>query len=406
MNLQTNLLKKGYNPSLSEGSLVTPIFRSSTFCFNTAEEGERSFQIAYGLDTKKENESPCLIYTRVNNPNMEIVEEKLAVLDNADKSLVFSSGMGAISTTCLTFLKPDDIILFNEPVYGGTEYLFLNILPQYNIRCISFKSGIDKQEFQELITLYQDKVKMIVIETPCNPLTLLTSIKMISQVRNEINRNIIIAVDNTFAGPFYHQPLNLGADLVIYSVTKFIGGHGDLVAGSVSGSENLIQQIKVKRTILGNIAEPDTCWLIQRSLPTLKLRMDAQQKNALELVEYLSTQKHVTNIYYPNHQTNSKQQLEIFREEYKGSGSLISFELNQSKEKIFQFLNSLKIIKLAVSLGSLDTLIQHPSSMTHSDLSIEDKNRLGITDNLIRCSVGIEEIQDLIYDLKQSFLVF
>ena len=406
MNLQTNLLKKGYNPSLSEGSLVTPIFRSSTFCFNTAEEGERSFQIAYGLDTKKENESPCLIYTRVNNPNMEIVEDKLAVLDNADKSLVFSSGMGAISTTCLTFLKPNDIILFNEPVYGGTEYLFLNILPQYNIRCISFKSGIDKQEFQELITLYQDKVKMIVIETPCNPLTLLTSIKMISQVRNEINRNIIIAVDNTFAGPFYHQPLNLGADLVIYSVTKFIGGHGDLVAGSVSGSENLIQQIKVKRTILGNIADPDTCWLIQRSLPTLKLRMDAQQKNALKLVEYLSTQKHVTNIYYPNHQTNSKQQLEIFREEYKGSGSLISFELNQSKEKIFQFLNSLKIIKLAVSLGSLDTLIQHPSSMTHSDLSIEDKNRLGITDNLIRCSVGIEEIQDLIYDLKQSFLVF
>ena len=406
MNLQTNLLKKGYNPSLSEGSLVTPIFRSSTFCFNTAEEGERSFQIAYGLDTKKENESPCLIYTRVNNPNMEIVEDKLAVLDNADKSLVFSSGMGAISTTCLTFLKPNDIILFNEPVYGGTEYLLLHILPQYNIKCIPFKSGIDKQEFQELITLYQDKVKMIVIETPCNPLTLLTSIKMISQVRNEINRNIIIAVDNTFAGPFYHQPLNLGADLVIYSVTKFIGGHGDLVAGSVSGSENLIQQIKVKRTILGNIAEPDTCWLIQRSLPTLKLRMDAQQKNALELVEYLSTQKHVTNIYYPNHQTNSKQQLEIFREEYKGSGSLISFELNQSKEKIFQFLNSLKIIKLAVSLGSLDTLIQHPSSMTHSDLSIEDKNRLGITDNLIRCSVGIEEIQDLIYDLKQSFLVF
>ena len=368
------------------------------FCFNTAEEGERSFKIAYGLDKKKNNEDPCLIYSRVNNPNMEILEEKLSILDNTDKSLVFSSGMGAISNTCMTFLKPGDTLLFNEPVYGGSEYLFNVLLPQFNINCISFKCGTNGNDLKNIIKNYNN-VKMIYIETPCNPLTTLTSI---SDIKNNIPNDILIVVDNTFNGPIFLKPINLGADLVLYSMTKFIGGHSDLIAGCVSGKEDLINQIKVTRTIMGTILDPDTCWLVQRSLGTLKLRMNEQCKNAKQLVSFLLKSNHVKNVFYPGLSIDTNQ-LEIFKKEYTDSGSLISFEINGDKKKAFKILNSFKIVKLAVSLGSIETLIQHPSSMTHSDMSLEDQIKVGINESLLRCSVGIENINDIINDFESAF---
>lgn len=398
MNEDTLILKKGYNTSLSMGSLSTPIFKSSTFCFNTAEEGARSFEIAYGLDKKKDNEDPCLIYSRVNNPNMQILEEKMSVLDNSECSLVFSSGMGAISNTCMTFLKPGDTILFNEPVYGGTEFLFNNLLPNYDINCKSFSSGIEEWELKKIIK-DTENLKMVYVETPCNPLNKLTSIK---EIKKNINSDVILIVDNTFSGPFFLKPLLLGADLVIHSITKFIGGHNDLIAGSVSGRNDLIGKIKITRTIMGTILDSETCWLIQRSLSTLKLRMKKQCENAKILVNYLKNSKFIKNVYYPGI-SEDKHQLEIYRSEYIDSGSLISFEINGGKEEAFKILNEFKIIRLAVSLGSVDTLIQHPSSMTHSDMTIEHQKSVGINESLLRCSIGIEDIRDIINDFEQSF---
>lgn len=406
MKEDTLILNKGYNHKLSEGSIVTPIFRSSTFCFDTAEEGERSFQIAYKLDKPKENEVPVLIYSRVNNPNMEIVEDRLSVLDNSKKSLLFSSGMGAISNTCLSFLKPNDTILYSNPVYGGSDFLFHVLLPQYNINCIPFNSG---ESCGEVLEKCQDlkNIKMIFVETPCNPLIKLTSIKEMTKLKLELSKNeknnVILAVDNTFCGPIYLKPLDLGADLVLYSITKFIGGHSDLIAGSVSGSEELIDNIRVYRTIFGTIPDPDTCWLIQRSLSTLKLRMEKQCINAKKIVEFLSNSDKINEIYYPG--LGDENQIKIFNDEYLNSGSIISFTIKGNKQDAFKVLNNFKVFKLAVSLGSIESLIQHPSSMTHSDISKDDQLKMGITDNLLRCSIGLEDVEDLIEDLTRSFQV-
>ena len=403
MKEDTLILNKGYDHKLSEGSIVTPIFRSSTFCFETAEEGERSFQLAYKLDTPNVGEIPVLIYSRVNNPNMEIVEERLSVFDKSEKSLLFSSGMGAISNTCMSLLKPGDTVLYSNPVYGGSEFLFKTLLPQYNINCVPFLSGSNLDDCYELSKKYEN-IKMIFIETPCNPLTTLTSVKEMVKLKNKISdetgNKVVLTVDNTFCGPVYLKPIELGADLVVYSLTKFIGGHSDLVAGSVSGSIDLIDQVRVTRTIFGTIPDPDTCWLIQRSLVTLKLRMEKQCLNAKKIVYYLNSHKNIKQIFYPG--LGDEKQNEIFHDEYHDSGSIISFKVNGDKSTAFKILNKFKVFKLAVSLGSVESLIQHPSSMTHSDIPKDEQVTMGITEDLIRCSVGLEDSDDLIEDLKSA----
>ena len=210
-------------------------------------------------------------------------------------------------------------------------------------------------------------------------------------------------MDNTFCGPIFLKPLELGADLVIYSITKFIGGHSDLIAGSVSGNRKLIDSIRVTRTIFGTIPDPDTCWLIQRSLSTLKLRMEKQCSNAKVLVNYLKKNPRVKKIYYPG--MGSDLENKIFEDEYKDSGSIVSFEIDGTKEDTFKILNKMKVFKLAVSLGSVESLIQHPSSMTHSDIPKEDQIKMGINQNLLRCSVGLEDCKDLIDDLENAFQI-
>jgi len=404
MNINTQLLNKGYKPELSEGSVITPVFKSSSFCFPTAEDGEKAFQIA--LNKSKDN-NPSLIYSRINNPNMEITEEKLALFDNAEKSLLFSSGMAAITNTCLTFLEPGDTIIYSNPVYGGTSSFFQNILKKFNIKAIPFPSGLnDVLDLSKLI-LENKNVKIIFIETPCNPHMILTSIKTIHHIRNSINKDILIAVDNTMAGPIFLKPLQLGADLCLYSVTKFIGGHSDIIAGCVSGRKELINKIQGYRSIMGSILDPETCWLIQRSLITLDLRMNKQHENTQIILQSLQKNKHITKIYYPGYEFENNEKLihsqkYIFESEYIGGSSIISFIINCDKELIFKILNGVKLFKLAVSLGAVESLIQHPASMTHSCMSDEDKQLSGIYDNLIRCSIGLEDPFDLTEDLIET----
>ena len=330
---------------------------------------------------------------------MQILEERLAVLDNAEQNAVFSSGMGAISNTCLTFLKPGDSVVFAEPVYGGTEFLFNNILPKYDINCHNLT--INQSFYDNLNYLCKsiDNLKMIFIETPCNPLLKLLSIQKIKQIKDQFNKDILLVVDSTMIGPFNLSPLTLGADMVVYSITKFIGGHSDLVAGGVSGNKKLLDQVKVTRTIFGTIPDPDTCWLIQRSLATLKLRMDQQCSNAKQIVRLLQDHSFISKVYYPGIDEDT---LSIFKSEYKDSGSMISFEIKGNLQHAYKILNKFKIFKLAVSLGSVESLVQHPSSMTHSDMTVEQKKRTGITDTLIRMSIGLEDVEDLKDDLNTA----
>lgn len=403
-NPQTVIFEKGYNPQWSEGAAVPPVFRTSTFVFKSAEEGKRAFAIAYGMEQPRPGESLSLIYTRVNNPNAEMVEDKISAWDETEAAALFSSGMGAISGTCLALLRPGDTLVFSDPLYGGTEYLFRKMLPNYNIRTVPFPAGSREEELDALVK-NDPTVKMIYLESPSNPTIVLTDIgaaRAVASRHSTPERKIVLAVDNTFMGPIFCCPAAFGADLCIYSATKFIGGHSDLVAGLVLGPNELIGQIKAVRTILGSNSDPDTAWLILRSLGTLQLRMEKQQDNAARVAEYLLQHPRVRRVAYPGLSGMGDCQVELFRKQCTGTGSLISFWIDGGEPEAFAVLNRLHLMKLAVSLGGIETLIEHPYTMTHADMTDEEKLHAGITPNMIRLSVGLEAPEDLIADLEQA----
>ena len=401
---QTDIFSKGYDPQRSEGAAVPPVFRTSTFIFKTAAEGKRAFEIAYGLDAIRHGESPALIYTRVNNPNSEILESKVVAWDGAEAAALFSSGMGAISSTCLAFLKPGDTLVFSDPVYGGTEYFFRHVLPSFNIRTIPFPAGASREDMENLVK-DDPTVKVIYLESPANPTNLLSDIpgaRAIADRYSTGDRKILVMVDNTFMGPIFSKPLSLGADVLLYSATKFFGGHSDLVAGIAMGSAAHIGQIKVMRTILGSNSDPDTAWLIHRSLGTLQIRMEKQQESALKIVEFLRQHPKVASVAYPGLAEMGERQLQLWKDQCSGSGSLISFYVKGEEAEAFRVLDAIQHMKLAVSLGGIESLIEHPASMTHSDMTAAEKDRACITDSMIRISVGLEDTDDLIADLRQA----
>lgn len=401
---QTQVLSKGYDPQLSEGAVVPPVFRTSTFVFKSCEAGKRAFEIAYGLSPQKEGETPALIYSRVNNPNAEMVEDRLVTWDGAESAALFSSGMGAISTTCLAFLRPGDALLFANPVYGGSEYLFRHILPAFGIKTYAFPAGAGAEEVDAQLAAHPD-VKLVFLETPANPTMTLTDIEATARAvkrHSTKDRQVLLAVDNTFLGPIFARPLQFGADLVLYSATKFIGGHSDLVAGAALGSKALLSQVKGFRTILGSNTDPDTSWLILRSLGTLQLRMEKQQQHALRVVEFLGGHPAVARVSYPGHAMMGSSQLELFRRQYKGSGSIVSFTVRGGEKEAFQVLDALRAFRLAVSLGGIESLAEHPSTMTHSDMTAEEKAIAGIGPDMVRLSIGLEDPDDLIADLRQA----
>ena len=260
---QTLIFEKGYDPQRSEGAAVPPVFRTSTFIFKRAADGKRAFEIAYGLRPRGEGESPALIYTRVNNPNSEIVEDRAVAWDGAEAAALFSSGMGAISSACLAFLRPGDTLLFSDPIYGGTEYLFRRILPEFGVTTVPFPSGADEAALERLVAQH-GAPRIVFIESPANPtmqLCDMAAARAVADRHGVPGRPCLVLVDNTFLGPIFSRPLAHGADLVLYSATKFFGGHSDLVAGLAMGRAELVGPIKVMRTILGSNSDPDTAWL-------------------------------------------------------------------------------------------------------------------------------------------------
>lgn len=401
---QTEIFSKGYDPQRSEGAAIPPVFRTSTFVFKTAAEGKRAFEIAYGLDSKKAGESPALIYSRVNNPNIEILEDKITAWDQAEASAVFSSGMAAISGTCLTFLKPGDTLVFADPVYGGTEYLFRHLLPAFNIRTIPFPAGSTYEDMEKVVA-GDPSVKVIYIESPANPTNILSDIPAARELADKYStgdRRILVIVDNTFMGPIFSKPLHCGADILVYSATKFFGGHSDVVAGIAMGTKELVGQIKVTRTILGSCSDPDSAWLIHRSLGTLQLRMEKQQESTLRIVEFLRSHPRVESVAYPGSREMGPRQVELWKRQCTGTGSVVSFRVKGGEAEAFKVLDAVQHAKLAVSLGGIESLIEHPSSMTHSDMTATEKAHTGITENMIRLSVGLEDAEDLVEDLRQA----
>ena len=408
MKPESLMMSYGYKPELSEGAIKCPIFQTSTFVFKSAEEGKAFFEVAYGHREKNEGEELGLIYSRINNPDLEILENRLTLWDEAEECAVFESGMAAITTVLLEFLKPGDLLLISNPVYGGSDHFIKKILPKFGINVAEFSVGQTKEEIIQLVenTGISNKLAMVYIETPANPTNDLIDIeesKEIAKYFSSSEKEIYLAVDNTYMGPIWQHPLKHGADLVLYSATKYIGGHSDVIAGACLGSKELMKRVKGLRTFLGNMASPNSGWLLLRSLETLKVRMDTQAINAEKVAAFLNTHPLVEKVYYiGNLSEKDGAQFNIKNKQCLSNGGMISFDVKGAEKDAFRFLNSLKLIKLAVSLGGTESLAEHPATMTHVDLDPALKNKLSITEKMVRLSIGVEFYEDIIYDIEQA----
>lgn len=409
MRPESLMMSYGYKPSLSEGAIKCPIFQTSTFVFNTAMEGKRFFEVAYGLREKEQGEELGLIYSRLNNPDLEILENRLCLWDEAEDAAVFESGMSAISTAMMEFMAPGDLLLYSRPVYGGTDHFIHHFLKKLNIDSVGFRADETKEEIIARVeaTGKADRLAMIHVETPANPTNAIIDIEMCAEIKRHFTteeKPVVLSVDNTYMGPLWQHPLKHGADLVLYSATKYIGGHSDVIAGACLGSAELMGRVKGLRTFLGNMAGPWTGWLLMRSLETLKVRMDQQAENAQHIAEFLNNHPKVESVYYLGNTAKygSESEKETLKRQYTSYGAMIAFDVRGGEKEAFKLLDSLKLIKLAVSLGGTESLAEHPQTMTHADVSPEDKVAMNISEKLVRLSVGVENYNDLIADLTQA----
>lgn len=401
------MMSYGYKPELSEGAIKCPIFQTSTFVFKNAEEGKAFFELAYGIREKEDHEEIGLIYSRINNPDLEILENRLTLWDGAEDAAVFESGMSAISTVLMEFLHPGDVLLYSSPLYGGTHHFMHHVLTKFGIRVIGFNATDTREDIEALLAKENvgDKLAMVYIETPANPTNDLIDIIMCADMAKKYSKEgkqVLLAVDNTYMGPLWQHPIKLGADIVLYSATKYIGGHSDVIAGAVLGNKEIIKRVKTLRTFLGNMCSPHTGWLLLRSLETLKVRMQQQAYNARQVAEWLQQQPEVSKVYYLGFVKEGTPAYDTYHRQCLDSGAMVSFDIIGGEAKAFSFLNKLKLIKLAVSLGSTESLAEHPATMTHVDIPDEDKIRLNITENLVRLSIGIEYYEDIIHDIRQA----
>ncbi|HEX8401795.1 MAG TPA: cystathionine gamma-synthase family protein [Allosphingosinicella sp.] len=399
----TLMMGHGYDPALSEGSLKAPIFLTSTFVFENAAAGKRHFE---GVTGKRPGGSEGLVYSRFNGPNQEILEDRLGLWEDAEDALTFSSGMSAIATLLLTFVQPGDVIVHSGPLYAATETLIGRILGKFGVTWLDFPAGATREEIEAVLdrARAQGRVSLIYLESPANPTNVLVDVQAVAAARAAVfgeDERPPIAIDNTFLGPLWSKPLEHGADLSVYSLTKYAGGHSDLVAGGVVGAKALITPIRMMRNTIGTITDPNTAWMLLRSLETLELRMSRAGENAVKVCEFFRDHPKVESVGYLGFLKNDRQ-ADIYRRHCTGAGSTFSLYLRGGEREAFAFLDALKIAKLAVSLGGTETLASAPAAMTHLSVPDERKQALGITDNLVRISIGVEDPDDLIADFDQA----
>jgi methionine-gamma-lyase len=411
---ETQMMGYGYDPSLSEGSLKPPIFLTSTFVFKTAQDGKDFFDYTSGRREPRAGQTSGLVYSRFNNPNLEVLEDRLALWEEGEAAAVFSSGMSAISTVIWTHVRPGDVILMSQPLYGGTETLIEKTLPAFGVSAVGFTLGHDPAAVSEAAERASRKaaenggrVCLVMVETPANPTNSLVDLALMREISALIGKRQAggrppVAVDNTFLGPVFQRPLNSGADLVMYSLTKYVGGHSDLVAGGVVGSRQAVDPVKKLRGALGTQLDPNTAWMIMRSMETLSLRMHKSAENAGLVANFLRGHPKIAAVNYLGFLAADDPRRAVFTRQCESAGSTFGFTVKGGEAQAFRMLDALQVIKLAVSLGGTETLISHPASTTHSGVAKETRDRLGITDGLIRISVGIEDADDLIADLSAA----
>jgi methionine-gamma-lyase len=382
---ETNAIHGGHIEDKQFGSLTTPLYMTSTFVFDSSEQGERRFL----------GEEEGYIYGRLGNPTIAELERRISILEHSESAAAAGSGMAAVSSSILSLVGNGDHIITSDALYGCTHSFLKHICTRFGIE-VTF-TDISKPE--NLVDAYRPNTKLIYIETPINPHLKLVDIEMI--VNYAKSKNLFTICDNTFMTPLLQKPLDYGIDLVIHSATKYLNGHGDVVAGLIAGSKELIDEIKATTLKdLGGIMSPNDAWLILRGLKTLSIRVERHCENTQKVAEFLESHPLISNVYYPG--LTSHPQYELAQKQMRASGGVLAFELDGTIESGRQLMNHVRLAKRAVSLGDAETLIQHPATMTHSPYDPEERRAGGITDTLIRMSVGLEHVDDIIHDLDYA----
>lgn len=367
------------------GSVVTPIYQTSTFAFKNAKHGANCFA---GVEKG-------FIYTRIGNPTIETLEKKIAVLENGYGGIALSSGMAAVTTVYMTLLSKDAHILSTSAVYGPSRSVLETHFMKFGVEC----SFIDTSVIENIEKNIRPNTKIVYIETPANPTVQITDIVAVSKIAHKYGA--LVVVDNTFSSPYLQQPLNLDADIVLHSITKFINGHADVVGGIIVAKDaEIFSKLRKTMTLMGGNMDPHQAYLVIRGIKTLSIRMDRAQENAIKIADYLEAHPKVSRVMFPG--LKSHPQYELAKKQMKGPGAMISFELKGGYNAGVVLMDNVKVAVLAVSLGGIETLIQHPASMTHAGMGKEGRIAANITDGLVRYSVGIEDVDDLINDLEQA----
>jgi methionine-gamma-lyase len=405
---ETLMLGYGFDPLLSEGAVKPPVFLTSTFVFKSAEEGRDFFDYTSGRKEPPQGTAAGLVYSRFNHPNSEIVEDRLAVYENTEACILFSSGMSAIATAILAYARPGDVILHSQPLYGGTETLLARTLAGFGIGAVGFSDGVDANAVRKAAeeAAAKGKVSIILVETPSNPINSVIDLALMKTVAEELSKKQghrpVVMCDNTLLGPVFQRPAELGADISLYSLTKYVGGHSDLIAGAVMGSKMMTKPIKALRGAIGTQLDPHSCWMLGRSLETLSIRMEKANANGRVVAEFLRDHAKVAKVHYLPFLDASSPAAKVFKAQCSGAGSTFSFDIRGGQKAAFAFLNALQVFKLAVSLGGTESLASHPAAMTHSGVPVDVRERIGVLDTTIRLSIGVEHPDDLVADLAQA----
>ncbi|WP_038777713.1 cystathionine gamma-synthase family protein [Burkholderia pseudomallei] len=406
---ETQMMSYGFDPFLSEGAVKPPVFLTSTFAFRSAEDGADFFDIVSGRKPLPQGEAAGLVYSRFNHPNLEIVEDRLALLDGSEAAVVTSSGMSAISAIFLAFLRPGDQLVQSVPLYGGTETLIAKYFREWGVGAHSIDNGLSPQAIGAALeaAAQQGPVRLCYVETPANPTNALIDL---DGMRRELDAfearhgyRPISVCDNTLLGPIFQKPSEHGVDMSVYSLTKYVGGHSDLVGGGVTGRRDLVAKVRAVRSAFGSQLDPHSSWMLIRSMETVVLRMKQAARTASAVATWLATNPHQkVDVYHPELIVDDAYQA-VYKRQCTGAGSTFAFVLNGGRAEAFRFINALHLFKSAVSLGGTESLICHPASTTHSGVPEAARKAAGVSEGLIRVSIGLEHEEDLIADLDHAF---
>lgn len=385
-DFSTRAIHHGYDPLDHEGALTPPIHFTSTFAFESAQAGGEMFA----------GERAGHVYSRISNPTLNLLEQRIASLEQAEAGLALASGIGAITAALWTLLGPGDEVIVDKTLYGCTFSFLHHGMAKFGVTV----THVDLTKAENLAAALSDKTKLVYFETPANPNMRLVDIKAVAEIAHQGGAKVL--VDNTYATPYLTQPIRLGADLVVHSATKYLGGHGDLIAGLLAGSKELIDEIRLYglKDMTGSVMSPFTAMLIMRGLKTLELRMDRHCQSAARIADLLESSGKVSKVWYPGLQ--SFEQRALAEKQMGDFGGMIAFELKGGLEAGRQMMDALNMVQCAVSLGDAETLIQHPASMTHSTYTPQERAAHGISDGLVRLSVGLEGIADIVADIEQA----